>query len=127
MKRPASEKKYSWQNPKLSQEERSALWNAERERLDRSLFRKIEAWARIFEHCPVAGCRRNERCLHRDKCRVPETQMSPEEEEALWRDFRRQLRAALAGDRGEPAPPAADDPELSPQVRAWMASDGPSG
>ncbi len=120
--RAAKKKKYPWDDPALSPAQRGAALAARRERLRRSLLDRIEAWARVFEDCPVAGCRRNERCLHRDQCRVPETPMTEEEEGALWADFWRQLRAAVAGDRGEPAPPAPDV-EFSPQVRAWMAGE----
>ena len=116
--RAAKKKKYPWDDPALSPAQRGAALAARRERLRRSLLGRIEAWARTFEDCPVAGCRRNERCLHRARCRVPRVSMSPEEEQALWREFRRQLRESL----GEPAPPAPDV-ELSPQVRAWMAGE----
>jgi hypothetical protein len=67
----------------LTQQERAAEFYRERDRLDRVLAEKIVAWAKIWEACPNAGCRRNARCLQQDDCRMHEDiddNWPPEEE-----------------------------------------------
>ena len=55
----------------LTQAERSAAADRELERLDRRILRAVQEWAKLWETCPLAGCRRNRRCLHEDACRTP--------------------------------------------------------
>ena len=115
LKKSAAKWKYPFDNPRLSQEERTAAYNAFREKLDRSLHRKIEAWAAVFEHCPVSGCRRNARCLHRAECRaVSHEPMTEAERLAIGRELRR----VIAEERGEPPLP-----DLSPNLRAWATAE----
>ena len=111
VKKSPAKTKYPFDDPRLSQAERTAAFNAYREKLDRDLLRKIEAWAKVWEQCPVAGCRRNARCLLSAQCRaVSREPMSAEEQEARWQSFRQQLREAC----GE-----SPLPELSPNLRMW--------
>lgn len=70
----------------LTQEERFAAFERERERLDRSLYRKIAAWAKTWERCVLAGCRRNKRCLHEDACRMHSDKPWTEKDRAMLRD-----------------------------------------
>jgi hypothetical protein len=73
----------------LTQEERAAEFYRERDRIDRQLARKISAWAKIWERCPEAGCRRNARCRHEDDCRGVSGEMT--DEDCRW--VGEQLRA----------------------------------
>jgi hypothetical protein len=75
--------------------EEIARFNRETERLDRELARKISEWARTWERCPLAGCRRNNRCLDFDNCRG--VSHEPLSEEDLQK-----LREALAPYRDRP-------------------------
>jgi hypothetical protein len=63
-----------------------ARFNRETARIDRELDRKITAWARTWEHCPRAGCRRNNRCLHLDNCRGVSHEPLTEEDWQMLRD-----------------------------------------
>jgi hypothetical protein len=40
------------------------------EEIDRDAYRRISAWAKLWEDCTLAGCRRNARCLHEGACRM---------------------------------------------------------
>lgn len=70
----------------LTQEERSAAADRELERLDRRIFRAVQEWAKLWETCPLAGCRRNKRCLHEDACRMHSDEPWTEEDRKLVRD-----------------------------------------
>jgi hypothetical protein len=69
-----------------------AAWTAWRREMNRSILRTIRAWAGTHERCPLAGCRRNGRCLDLDDCRYVDPRQYTEEENAA---FRRQIREAL--------------------------------
>lgn len=71
-----------------------------REDLRRQLLEKIIAWAEYHEECPVAGCRRNARCLKPDKCRVISDEPWTKEEEA---EVRGRLEVAENFAEGKPA------------------------
>jgi hypothetical protein len=81
----------------LTQEERAAEFYRERDRLDRVLAEKIGAWAKLWETCPNAGCRRNARCLQEDDCRMHTGEELTEEECASIREW-------LDNTSDEPAP-----------------------
>ncbi len=70
----------------LTQEERIAAADRELERIDRDLTRRIRAWAKTWETCVVAGCRRNKRCLHEKACRMHSDKPWTEEDRAMMRD-----------------------------------------
>jgi hypothetical protein len=64
-----------------------------REQFEREALRKVRAWARTWEGCPLAGCRRNNRCLREDACRgVPEE---------LTEEHLRLIREAFAETRAQ--------------------------
>jgi hypothetical protein len=81
----------------LTQQERAAEFYRERDRIDRDLFRRIAAWAMLWEECPDAGCRRNGRCLQEDDCRMHTDEPWTEEDSRWVRDW-------LDNMRDEPAP-----------------------
>ena len=61
--------------PRAPRETPFEKWAADQhrrcERVQRELDRKISAWARSWERCPLAACRRNHRCLRDgDSCRA---------------------------------------------------------
>ncbi|MEX0852583.1 MAG: hypothetical protein WD036_04775 [Bauldia sp.] len=57
-----------------------------REEIDRDLARKVAAWARSWERCPLAGCRRNKRCLKQGHCRTYFDRPMTEEERLFIRE-----------------------------------------
>lgn len=54
-----------------------------REELNRELYRHIAAWAKLYENCPRAGCRRNGVCMRPDGCHA-HSDRPMSEEERLW-------------------------------------------
>jgi hypothetical protein len=75
----------------LSPEEHAAATKRYLERLDRRILRAVQEWAKLWEDCPNAGCRRNRRCLHEQACRS--------HDDAEWTEESLDaIRAWLAGD-----------------------------
>jgi len=82
-------------SPKRGGRAEKRQWD--REEIDRDLARRIAAWAKSWEHCPLAGCRRNNRCLKSERCRaVGDRPFTHEDGLAIGE----QIRALIA--RGEP-------------------------
>jgi hypothetical protein len=57
------------------------------EEIDRDLAEKIAAWAKTWEVCVDAGCRRNARCLHQQDCRMHTERPWTEEDRASVREW----------------------------------------
>jgi hypothetical protein len=69
-----------------------------RDKIDRDLARRIAAWAAFHTACPLAGCRRNRRCLKPGHCRACSDRPLTEEERLA---IRGQIDSMAEGDNRE--------------------------
>jgi len=94
--------------PEKSDGDKMAERIARRAAMERDLTRRILAWARSHERCPLHGCRRNGRCLKPENCRaVTREEMTDAERLELGRQVMQALAAFRAdgdGQRAEPLP-----------------------
>lgn len=86
--------------PPLGSPEGIAEYNRWHAQFQRNMVRKIRAWARTWERCPLAGCRRSGRCRRFDACRGVSDEPPTPEQLAL-------IRAAIAEWKGPEAAKAA--------------------
>ena len=78
-------------------EARQAARQAALEDVERRLFRKITAWARLWECCPVNACQRAGVCRREDDCRaIDRTKPAPDFTERDLRHFRALFRKESA-------------------------------
>ncbi|MEO8668622.1 MAG: hypothetical protein ABI399_08910 [Bauldia sp.] len=83
---------------KETPEDRAAAWTAQRNAVHERLRRSIMAWARTHERCPLAGCRRNGKCLHQESCRVRHdaAPLTPEQQTEIRRIIEKEKARRLA-------------------------------
>lgn len=99
--------------PPTSLGERVPDFERERDRIDRDLARRIAAWAKSYERCPLAGCRRNSRCLKPDNCRAVSREPVTEEQRI---EIRRHIDALVEADGASREGPGSG-PQLSSPAR----------
>jgi hypothetical protein len=70
----------------LTPEEQAAAAQRYVDRLERVFAEKVAAWAKLWERCSLAACRRNVRCRHAESCRMLSDAPLTEEGRTLIRD-----------------------------------------
>lgn len=66
----ATRKKPRIKRRALTPEEHAAATQRYLDRIERVFAEKVAAWAKMWERCSLAACRRNARCRHEESCRV---------------------------------------------------------